>query len=143
MLCNNCGATIDEESAFCKSCGAKLKDSIENTQNNSANENVDRSVPLFDNQDYNNLTQSNQGQKSTLSIVLGIIGIVLVFLNYFPGIPVLHLVGLGFGIGAITTGIKHNSLHYSGTTAGIVLGIIAVVFGVIATIIGVMASLIM
>lgn|GEM_PF-2291604 len=61
----------------------------------------------------------------TAGLILGIVGIVLCILNFW--IPVVHLVGLAFGIAATALGVRGNAVKAPLAPGSLAVGIIAIV----------------
>jgi hypothetical protein len=83
----------------------------------------------------------NSQKYATLPVVFGIVGIILAILNLI--FPFVHLIGLGFGAAAISISIQKKRQYFRGTTAGLVLGIIAVAFAIFDIFIAVIGSMIL
>ena len=110
MYCKNCGKTLSQEENFCTNCGAKVENEINSiTESNIIQNQFDINNQYVD----NNVKKSNW--KSTASLIIGIISLLLVFIFLIFTIP-LSIIGIVFGI----MGIKENK-------AGLVLNIISLV----------------
>jgi len=104
MFCKNCGKTLNEGEMFCANCGTKVENQTNTINNNvnttqtmpNINNNVNQSqqIPnqaVFNNQQvnqmnaqYSNNVNNNKSGKSTASLILGIISVVLsLILNIF------------------------------------------------------------
>lgn len=120
-FCTNCGGSVEETAKFCPSCGASL------TQENEQ--------AIFNDRDksYRSL---DKGQYETATLILGIVGVSLAFMNYI-GIPFVHLIAIVLGIIGITLVKKDKDEQRSYSKPGYVLSIVALVLGVLSIVLGI------
>lgn len=129
MYCKNCGNELKENEVFCGRCGNKVV--IDNTSNISQNSNLNMNNQNISQQSYNysqpsfnnnqNFNKKDNNWKNTVSFVIGIVSLVLVFLFQILTMP-LSIVGLVFGILAIRENKKHK--------IGLILNIISLILAI-------------
>ena len=122
MFCNKCGNKMNDNDKFCNNCGSPI-DNLDNTVSNS-------SISM-------NLKKQKSSQKDNyglISLILGIIAIVLVFI--YPVFNILiAIIGLVFGIISKTKDIKKtigiilNSISIAITIVLMIIGVFAIIFG--------------
>lgn len=145
-ICNKCGNTVEDNAAFCPSCGAPQEpvnnvpqqnndvfNQPQQNYNNQQNQgfNFDDAKNSFNNA-INNFSPKNADSKNLISICLGIAGLVF-------GIFGSLMFGLFFTVPALAMSIVsvvmaisvQKSTNNTKGTAALVIGIIAIVFGVI------------
>ena len=138
MYCSKCGAFIEKNAKFCIACGNKVVENnntlssnvqIENQNNNYNNSTVNYSQNNQEktsnmNNSHMNQTKTvnmNNSKKTSVSMILGIISIILCFFLNVLIVPVA-LVGLIIGI---------TEKNKSGKVVGIILNILAVVIPIV------------
>ena len=110
MKCNYCGADNKEESKFCSSCGAELKETKKAEKKEEIKE--VKSEPVK--------TEKTGDGKGTASLVLGIVSLIVWCVS-----PITSIIGLILGICAKKSGKK---------VAGIILNALALVGSIICII---------
>lgn len=113
MKCNYCGADNKEESKFCASCGAELKEKKKSTKKEEVQE---EKVEVKEVKPEPVKTEISKDGKATASLVLGIISFVIWCVT-----PITSIIGLILGICSKKSGKK---------TAGIILNSIALVVSI-------------
>lgn len=126
MYCKNCGNHLNEEVKFCANCGSKVENELNSTIENSQSQifsNVNQNqTTILQQQDINKNVYSsipkNSKWKSTTSLVIGIVSLILSFIFQIFSIP-LSIVGAVFGI----ISVKDNKV-------GLILNIISLVIAI-------------
>lgn len=109
MFCKNCGNQLNENEIFCGRCGTKVETNI--VGENPFNQNFDSNIS----------DKKDKSKKNTISIVLGIVSLVLVFILLVFIWPV-SIVGIIFGILALKENKKYK--------LGLILNIISLVIAI-------------
>lgn len=122
-FCSNCGNNLTEVDVFCGKCGQKtLCTNNQVINNNSYQQNSYTSGNAHMSQNYNlNQNIQKKDSKKTVSLVIGIICIILVFIFQILTMP-LSLVGIIFGVSSYKISKKWN--------AGLILNIISFVIAI-------------
>lgn len=113
MKCNYCGADNKEESKFCSSCGAELKEKKKTTKKEEVKE---EKVEAKEVKTEPVKTETTKDGKATASLVLGIISFVVWCVT-----PITSIIGLILGICSKKSGKK---------VAGIILNSIALAISI-------------
>lgn len=129
MFCKKCGNQIQQNEKFCSKCGNITENNNitnESTQQQFNSNNISYQQNLQ--MQYQNNYSNNQNQipkksswKSTTSLVIGIISLVLVFIFQIFAMP-LSFAGIIFGI----LSVKNNKKHKAGLILNIISFVIAV-----------------
>ena len=166
--CPKCLKKVEDDSKFCSSCGNQLFDEVqEQTVEKSERrfcKNCGKEVsfgfvtcPFCGADMINGIVSSNftsnrgsrgnsdnyylRSRNHTTTFVLGLVGTILVALNYL-GVFFVHIIGLILGIVGLSLVSKDKQDEMTYSKAGYVLSMIAVIGGALAFIIGFIFGLI-
>ena len=159
--CPKCLKHVEDESLFCSYCGNRLEEKKEEKSLDNDNlrvcKNCGKEVALgfmscpfcgadmitgnvpqgfgFSNSRKYSSNYDLKSKNHTTTFVLGLLGTILVALNYF-GVYFVHIIGLILGIVGLSlvSADKRDEMTYS--KAGFVLSLIAVIGGGLAFLIG-------
>jgi RNA polymerase subunit RPABC4/transcription elongation factor Spt4 len=126
-FCRNCGKQVSVGFLNCPFCGANMVSGI-------VSGNVSSSRGYSDN-------YYLKSKNHTATFVLGLIGTILVALNYL-GVFFVHTIGFILGVIGLSLASKDKKEELTYSKAGYVLSLIAVIAGGIAFLIGMIFGLI-
>lgn len=124
MYCKKCGAGVENGYNFCKVCGSRIENNNENININQTTTTTNQNEQINYNfkEQPNNINNQTKNTKAIVSLVLGIICILAVWLLNVLIIP-LAIIGLIFGI------IEKNKSGIK--TTGIILNIVSIALSII------------
>lgn len=115
MYCKNCGNELKENEVFCGICGNRVI--VDNTPNTLQSSNLNIGLQNTNQQNYNcpqqgfnnnqNFNKNDNNLKNTISLIIGIISLVLVFIFQIFTMP-LSTAGLIIGISALRENKKYK-----------------------------------
>lgn len=129
-FCKNCGKEVSVGFISCPFCGANMitGNVTQGLNSNRLNRSCSDNIYL-------------RSKNHTSSFVLGLLGTILVAMNYL-GVFFVHIIGLILGIIGLSLASKDKKEEMTYSKAGYVLSMIAVIGGALAFLIGMIYGLI-